>query len=670
MNEPGWIVGIDLGKETPWLSCYPAQRARSVQTDMADKKGAAAFSMGTYRDEGRPYLVRFLKELLSGCGVDGPIAYISVTSASEELEEDLTKAAAEVAGEGKHCFLSHELSYTWYALSQRPELWTRDNGLFEYEGKTLQYTHLEISSGRNPAYVKAEKMDLSSFMEKAGESSRAKDEGFAQAIAHVCEGKAISAFYLTGRGFEDAYEGEKWMDTSLRQLFAMRRHVFIGQNLFARGACLAGYYAVYPKGRPDFLSSGMDLTLYDLSIVAGEGGRKSFIPLLPSRQPWRSAAGRARILSFGDRTMQLYARHTVTGEEKLFRLELEQIPGRPERTLRFAVNAVYEEEGICRVTISDMGFGQFYPSSGNTAEKRIDLNGPSEMEDMLEKIRIRPAAPSGKPVLEMPLSGVQIASTDELSWYIYENVYMLDEDFFAEPLYTWLDTKTGNTALSASLRRVSQGGRGAADAYRAMLSYFGLLETKEISAVCASIGQLQRLTPLEKARIKADGLCRYGNDMEALKLYHHAAWLMDNEEFLVSDKLRAVIWHNMGVCLAKLHDTQGAEDCMRRAFEAGRDRQYLDSWLCVLYIAGRQDEMDKTAREAGFGEEEADQARSVCRNAERAYAQSSRGLGMRAGLLLKNMPGQTGYRGFIQEYMQAQLSRYGVLRLPGSRKND
>ena len=80
--------------------------------------------------------------------------------------------------------------------------------------------------------------------------------------------------------------------------------------------------------------------------------------------------------------------------------------------------------------------------------------------------------------------------------------------------------------------------------------------------------------------------------------------------------------------------------------------------------------MDKTAREAGFGEEEADQARSVCRNAERAYAQSSRGLGMRAGLLLKNMPGQTGYRGFIQEYMQAQLSRYGVLRLPGSRKND
>ena len=84
-------------------------------------------------------------------------------------------------------------------------------------------------------------------------------------------------------------------------------------------------------------------------------------------------------------------------------------------------------------------------------------------------------------------------------------------------------------------------------------------------------------------------------------------------------------------------------------------------------MAGRQDEMEKVARDAGFGEEDADQARSVCRNAERAYAQSSRGLGMRAGLSLKKMAGQSGYREFVKEYMKAQLRRYGVMRLPESR---
>ena len=40
---------------------------------------------------------------------------------------------------------SHRLSYEYYALSQRRELWTHDVGLFEYDRHGLRYHHLSVS---------------------------------------------------------------------------------------------------------------------------------------------------------------------------------------------------------------------------------------------------------------------------------------------------------------------------------------------------------------------------------------------------------------------------------------------------------------------------------------------------------------------------------------------
>ena len=660
MKEPEWIVGIDLGSDQPQLSWFPLQSGGPDQAEIRDVESSLSFDADAYEHDGGPYLERFLRQLLEDCNIAGTVSYLSVTSREEEMQEALMTAAASIAGEGNCSFFSRILSYTWYALSRKPELWSHDNGLFEYDRKGLWYTQLEISSARKPVRVSWYREDLSSYMKEAGEEAGGRDACFARAVAHVGQGKSIATFYLTGSGFEGAYEGDRWMNASLKELCRTRRHVFVGQNLFARGACMAGYYARHPKASPGFIAMGMGLSVYDISLLVSQGGKTSLLPLVRAQQPFRSAAGSARIISCGAGYLQLAAHNVMTGEEKIFRMELGQIPGRPERTHRFELNLCFEEEGVCRLRASDTGFGSLYPSSGRVYEQTIHLEGPADTAALAPATPVRPAAPDGAPFLQMKLSGAAISSTDELSWYIYENIFMLDEDFFGEELYRWLDEKTGSSSLSGNLQRISQGGRQPVDGYRTMLTAFGFLDAREIQAVCASISQLQKVSPMEKARIRADGLCRYGKDLEALALYHHAAWLMDHEEILASDRSRAVIWHNMGVCLMRLHDAASAADCMRRACECDRNPEYLQAYLCVLYMAGQRSRMPAAAARQGFPEEEAEKAITLCENAIRGYDASGRGLGMRAGLSLKDLPGQTGYEDFVQEYIRTQCRRYGV----------
>ena len=58
-------------------------------------------------------------------------------------------------------------------------------------------------------------------------------DSFLEAIKEVSARRMISTYYLIGEGFSGAESGKSWMNLSLKQLCAMKRHVFAGQNLYA-----------------------------------------------------------------------------------------------------------------------------------------------------------------------------------------------------------------------------------------------------------------------------------------------------------------------------------------------------------------------------------------------------------------------------------------------------
>ena len=691
MASSEYMIGVDLGQESVQLAYAAGEDSElsSLELDgqglipalmyrsggewligsnaltRAREEGTEPVRLMTDEDLPEPragLLSMFIRKLIAAAlpGEDAGVRYLALTyeEADDELLKSMEEAASVICPD--HCVIGRLLCSEFYAFSQRMELWNRDVGIFQYDRKGLRYTHLDISTGHHPAVVSAGSSDLSSFLDGASldlDDLDARDEKFASAVRKISEGRTISSFYLTGPGFDDAGQGVSWMKKSLAALCAGRRHVFVGQNLFARGACYAGICSVYPERKPDFAPLGTELTIHQIYLAVQEGKREAALVLIPAQMLRSQAGGSASVILDGADELTICAADTAGGGIRSFFMKLDSLPDRPDKTVRLNVEAAFTGDGRLHIRASDTGFGDFFPSSGRCWEEDIDMSVQDTGRAKPEG-RVLAAAPYGQPGLEISLSGKHVCSTDELCWFIYDNIYMVPEDMFSPAALGWLEKK-GRADLSARLKDMTRSGAPLKEQIRAFLAGTAYLDSRQISSVYSALEQLEEHSPLERTKLKADSLCRYGSCLEALRLYHHALCLMEKTED-GSRQERALVLHNMAVCLMYLHDTDSAADCMYRAWKTDKGRRFLAEYLCILRIGGRDEEIRKLAVTGDVSPQMLDETSVMCRNAARSYSQSERYLGLKAGLALKNVPGSPVYSEFVEGYIKAQGRRYGL----------
>ena len=98
---------------------------------------------------------------------DRTVSYTHLMEDVDLATADALKRAAASMGIGAQLLAleSHRLSYEYYALSQRRELWTHDVGLFEYDRRGLRYHHLSVSWKHHPPVVTAETTVLNQYLD-------------------------------------------------------------------------------------------------------------------------------------------------------------------------------------------------------------------------------------------------------------------------------------------------------------------------------------------------------------------------------------------------------------------------------------------------------------------------------------------------------------------------
>ena len=68
------------------------------------------------------------------------------------------------------------------------------------------------------------------------------------------------------------------------------------------------------------------------------------------------------------------------GARTRFSMKLPGLPKRPNKTTRIGLTIYYESEEMCVVRAEDMGFGDLYPSSGWSGQKRYRGKGGAQWE--------------------------------------------------------------------------------------------------------------------------------------------------------------------------------------------------------------------------------------------------------------------------------------------------
>ena len=205
---------------------------------------------------------------------------------------------------------------------------------------------------------------LNSGSDKLG--SGKKDESFLSLLRVLLKDALVSSVYLVGDGFDGG-----WMKASMEYLLDKRR-VFIGKNLYSKGACFAGRV----KNEDcdfNYVYIGSNELKLNLSLKVNLENRMVIHTILDAGESWFQSQGECEVILFGSNEIEFWVQRPESRKAVIEKLLLEGLPEREEGTTRLRISAKAISDTKVEVEIRDMGFGEIAPSSGRTFSHIIEL---------------------------------------------------------------------------------------------------------------------------------------------------------------------------------------------------------------------------------------------------------------------------------------------------------
>lgn len=599
---------------------------------------------------------------------DAEVGFITITMETLDLATaDALKRAFSALGirEEALALESHRLSYEYYALSQRRELWTHDVGLFEYDRHGLRYHHLSTSWKHHPPVVTAETTQLNQYLdghELADPVPPEMDKNFLEAIKEVSARRTISTYYLMGEGFDGAGSGKSWMNLSLKQLCAMKRHVFVGQNLYARGACYHSYDQGALGKKPGFIAANAGLLTKDVYLRSVHKHAPQKLLLAAAGTPWYSAVSKKMIIIDGQEQLVIRMRDPLTNFEQTALLPLDDLPKRPPKTTKLLIETSFQSETSCHIRVTDMGFGEIFAATDKVWQKQFDINADTEtLPQMGKETVIEATMPLEVFPLDMKMSGTRLFSLEELCWYLSKNVYVTTYDLFDEKMFFWMDKITGSHSLALALNNYKTADKPLKEIVRLLLNAVDYLDNGEIAKVYNQLTEMEHQNPLEQMRLAADNYNRYGHYMAALKNYHHVIYQMTHDyDHEMTRQFKADTWHNMGIAFLKLHNLKCAAECMANAFEFVKTQEFLAAYMYVLELQGDHEQILTLLRQENVTSDISDAILNRYKEAENSCKISEANQKIQEQLMLGKTKKTETYWEFVKEYLEQQKKNYDL----------
>ena len=279
----------------------------------------------------------------------------------------------------KVCVQDYKESFCHYMFYQPKELWQYESALFScdaHEIRAYMLRKLNAISGRGKdMFVKVDEVANARMKELEAiypvlnvDKAKDADERFKTFIQSVFEKKVVSSVYLTGEGFEN-----NWYPNSLKVLCNGRR-AFLGNNLYSKGACYTSIRKCldYDEG-PVYLDETK--MTEQICLRMRVNGQEGWYPIVSWGTHWYEADGQWDVILEDTSDIEIHV-ETLAGEElQVETVSLEGLPERRDYSLRIQIEAMFMDERTCKLTFKDVGFGEFFLSSGFQVEKILHLGG-------------------------------------------------------------------------------------------------------------------------------------------------------------------------------------------------------------------------------------------------------------------------------------------------------
>jgi len=273
---------------------------------------------------------------------------------------------------------TYEESIFYYMLHQPGELWEYEVSVFDYSDTCLRIYQMWMNRGTTPVVAFVDKNDFPQIKmpkemmeeEESEEKAARLDEQILRLVHEFYAGKAVSTIFLVGEGFEGG-----WCDKTLKYLFmGKNRRVFQGRNLYSKGACYCGRDKFSPCYlNKNFVFLGRDKLKFNLGIRMNVGGKEEYLAIADAGENWYDSGVSYEFLLGETKSVPLVITPLDGKGTEEIEIELTGLVDRPPRASRQRINVEFTSEDRMKIQVTDLGFGEFYPSTGKVWEKIIEM---------------------------------------------------------------------------------------------------------------------------------------------------------------------------------------------------------------------------------------------------------------------------------------------------------
>lgn len=263
---------------------------------------------------------------------------------------------------------SHLDSGLFYIFNQPSELWNNSVALYDYSADGLNYYRIDISKNKEPKIINVIHEDYTQqiSLSKFGNDTYQMDLDFSKIAEHEGKKAYISAVFLTGVGFSN-----KWMKKSTNVLCQGRR-VFVGQNIYTKGACYRAVGGEYKFFYDEFFVETKENVLSDIGITLDDE-KDTFIPIITGGKQWYNTHGELSVILDDTDTITLVYRNHKTGDEKRETVRIHGLPKRPNKTTKVSLEVEFDSPHEGAVIVRDLGFGKMFPTTNKIYRKEFSI---------------------------------------------------------------------------------------------------------------------------------------------------------------------------------------------------------------------------------------------------------------------------------------------------------
>ncbi len=216
---------------------------------------------------------------------------------------------------------------------------------------------------------------------------------------------------------------------------------------------------------------------------------------------------------------------------------------------------------------------------------------------------------------------INIYSLEELCYYLYNNLYFVDKEFFNQELCDYLKNELKQETLSQKLAyQIYQNARLTEMISLILLNgvYYSKEEINKLSDVLKEIGNK---SVAQRLKVRADKLLSEKKYKAALKIYQD--YIGKIHEKVPSKEEYAKVYNNMGVIYTRLFLFEEAAENFKKSLVREYSKQHFDNLVIALLMDNKEEEVALLLKEYNIKEDVIESIRNKIKEKEKEIKETN-----------------------------------------------